>query len=132
VLRKFLSFATVGAIATGFQYIVLILLVELLRTNEVLASAIGFALSSMLNYRLNYRFTFRSNLPHSRTFSKFMVVAIVGLTINTTCMYVLVKFTPLHYIAAQVGATAITLLWSFSINSLWSFSESANRKENDE
>jgi len=121
VTERFIRFALVGGIATATQYAILVVLVETIRVNAVFASAIGFLVSSVLNYRLNYSFTFGSDLPHTTAFPKFFFTALMGLLINTGTMFLLIDLLGVHYLLSQVAATGLTLVWNFSINSLWSF-----------
>lgn len=120
---QFSRFAVIGAIATGLQYLVLVLLVRSNLAGAVAASSIGFATSSLLNYLLNRRFTFRSAKRHAHALPRFLAVAGVGLCINGLLMWLLSYPIELHYLIAQMAATAGTLLWNYSMNRLWTFAE---------
>ena len=122
-MKKFMRFVMVGGIATATQYAILILLVEFLQVYAVVASAIGFVISSILNYRLNYSFTFSSNRSHRAAFPRFFLTAIIGLLINTGTMLVCLEIFGLYYIVSQVLATGTSLVWNFVVNSAWSFRE---------
>ena len=117
---RFVRFAAVGAVATAIQYGLLILLVRGFGVAPTPASSIGFALSAGVNYLLNYRFTFRSNRPHGPAAAKFGLFAGTGLLINASMMHLLVA-AGVHYLMAQIFATAVVLLWNFISNSLWTF-----------
>ena len=121
MLHKFARFAAVGGVATILQYLILVLLVEIVHLDAVLASAFGFAASSVLNYRLNYSFTFSSNLSHRSAFPKFLATAFGGLLLNTVTIYVLINVLGFYYLAGQLLATAVTLIWNFAINTVWTF-----------
>jgi putative flippase GtrA len=122
-LNRFFAFSLVGAFATGLHYVVLVFLVELLRIAPIVASASAFCFSAACNYLCNYHFTFRSDKKHVNAASKFTVVALVGLVLNTLAMAAILKLLRVHYLWAQVGATGAVLLWTFSANSLWTFRE---------
>ena len=111
----------VGTVAASVQYAVLIGLVELASVDAVLASAIGFIVSGFVNYALNYRYTFRSNLPHSVALPKFAITLLLGLVINTSTMHVCVETIGIYYMVSQMIAIGVTLVWHFTINSIWSF-----------
>lgn len=128
MLRKFTTFVCVGGIATAFQYVILFLLVELGSFSPVLSSTIGFMLSCILNYSLNYRYTFRSDKKHSEAFSRFMIVASIGLSLNAAVMYFFVNVAGFVYILSQVLATIVVLMWNFLANSLWSFKKSRSNR----
>ena len=120
LLIKFTRFALVGGVATSIQYLLLFILVHWTGSNPVLASSLGFVVSAFANYLLNYHYTFRSKHQHGTALLKFMVIAGVGLILNSTIMQTL-TVEGLHYLIAQVIATAGVLLWSFTGNNLWTF-----------
>jgi putative flippase GtrA len=120
LLARLVRFGLVGALATALQYVILVLLVRGLGTWPVIASGIGFVTSAGANYLLNYHFTFRSQRRHATAALKFLILATVGLAINSLLMQVLVA-AGWHYLLAQVCATAVVFLWNFVGNSLWTF-----------
>ena len=122
VLRtQFLRFIMVGATATFTTYLILIFLVEIGRMNVIGASVLGYVAGIAVNYKLNYGFTFRSERQHRIVIPKFIFVALVGLLLNTGLMFVGVNWFGVHYILAQLAAVAVVLVWSFTINRLWVF-----------
>jgi putative flippase GtrA len=76
--------------------------------------------SAAANYLLNYHFTFESERPHGPAAARFALLAGAGLLLNAIIMHVLVG-AGVHYLIAQVCATAVVLLWNFIGNSLWTF-----------
>jgi len=122
ILSRFLRFASVGAVGTIIQYVVLIGFAQVTDLSLVIASAVGFILGAFMNYSLNYRYTFRSTKNHREAMIKFMTVALAGLIINT-CVMGVAEHYALHYLFAQVFATGLVLVWNFSVNLLWAFRE---------
>jgi putative flippase GtrA len=120
-MRQFTLFAFVGGLATGLQYTILILLVQLIGFDPVWASALGYLFSGIINYRLNYTFTFNSSNPHKKAFVKFATVSLVGLFLNTGIMALGINVFFLPYLLVQVFGTSIVLLWNFSANLIWTF-----------
>ena len=127
--RKFAFFATVGAITTGMQYVILILAVELLRADPVVSSCAGYLISAVVSYLLNYHFTFKSDHSHFGAATRFAIVSGTGLLLNGVIMYCLVHSLHMVYIVAQVVATAIVLLWNFLGSALWAFSRTSSSTE---
>ncbi len=121
MLRAFLQFSFIGAWATLIHYLIMFCLVELFGVAAVLATSIGFALSSLFNYAANYRYTFKSGKKHREAYSKFMLIALVGFCLNGLVVGALVNVMDWHYLFAQVLATLSVLLWTFSGNYFWSF-----------
>jgi len=113
LLRQFFRFSGVGCVSAVAHYGLLILLVQGVRADAVTASAAGALLGAVVNYALNYRFTFRSNKAHHESFSKFAVVALVGLGLNTLLMWILVDGLGAYYLLAQVLTTGLVLMEFF-------------------
>ncbi len=115
--NKFIRFVIVGASATLFQFFLLIIFIEFLSMQSVMASASSFTLSAIGNYWLNYRFTFSSQQSHQTTFPKFVISAGIGLAINTLSFSFFILF--FHYLFGQISATALTLISNFSLHKFW-------------
>ncbi|GIX49570.1 MAG: hypothetical protein KatS3mg131_3781 [Candidatus Tectimicrobiota bacterium] len=130
-LRQFACFLGVGAVGTAVHYGTLMLLVALARLSPVLASGIGFVLGALVNYGLNYRLTFRSTKSHLEAVAKFYAVAFFGLGLNTLLLGLLIWHLHLHYVAAQVAATATVSLVGFIGNRCWTFHEARHGKPSD-
>lgn len=113
-----IRFLMVGGSATLFQFILLLLFIEIGHFHEVVASALAFTFSAIYNYLMNYHFTFASKKSHVETAIKFSIVAGLGLTINSSSFALLLTVTP-HYLLAQVGATLITLIVNFLLHKTW-------------
>lgn len=120
-MQRFLKFALVGGVATLFQYLILVFLVELFYLDPVFSSSFGFLCSCVLNYLLNYKFTFFSNKKHSEAFLKFTLIAGFGLVLNTLSMFVFVNYLEIVYFFSQVLSTTIVLFWNYYGNSIWTF-----------
>lgn len=118
---KFIKFLGVGGLATAIQYGILILLVETNLALPVVASSIGYLVSSIANYLLNYYFTFSSSASHSLAIVKFLVVALIGLLINSLLIYVMTEMISIYYIIAQIVATLAVLIWNFFAHKYWTY-----------
>jgi putative flippase GtrA len=120
--EQLIRFAIVGAIATAIHYAILIALVQGALAGPVAASSFGFAVGALASYTLNRNFTFRSSRAHLDAVPKFAIVALLGLSVNASLIWLLHAAVGLHYLLAQVLATGGTLLWNFTLNRIWTFS----------
>ena len=118
-----LRFLLVGAGATALQYVILVTLVQTHRTTPLIASTIGFAASAAFNYLANRSFTFRSRGRHRASVPRFAVVSLVGLALNAVVLGLFHEGLHIHYLAAQVVATSVTLAWNFWFNRHWTFAQ---------
>ena len=108
------------------HYGALILLVQIMALNAIVASTAGFVIGAVTNYQLNYHYTFASDKNHAEAMSKFFTVAIVGMLFNGLVMFLCVNLLDMLYLFAQVVATALVLLWNFFANRWWTFRECRN------
>ncbi len=126
VTRQFLIFASVGAVGTAGHYATLVVLVELLSLDPVIASTFGFTAGALINYVLNCKYTFVSNKPYTETIIKFFIVAVIGAIVNSIIMYVGTSLLEINYLLAQIIATGVVLLQNFFLNKVWTFAEAEN------
>ena len=119
--QQFLVFAGIGAIGTVGHYTTLILLVQLLHANPVIATTIGFVIGALINYLLNYRITFNSNKEHRETLTKFFSVAALGAVFNGLIMSAGFYLFEIHYLIIQLVATGLVLVFNFMANKYWTF-----------
>jgi len=118
---QFLRYASVGGIATGAHYALLILLVESGAAPVLTASAAGALLGAGVGYLLNHRFTFRSDRRHRKALPRFLTVAGLAFAANLALMALLYDAGELPYLLAQVLTTAAILALTFTLNRVWSF-----------
>ncbi|MFL1453584.1 GtrA family protein [Marinobacter sp. GN3S48] len=118
---KFIKFLGVGGAATLIQYGILIALVEGVQASAVVGSTIGYIVSGIFNYTLNYYFTFSSTAKHRMAAIRFVIVAIIGLALNSSLVYLLTDVFSMFYIAAQVFATGVVVIWNFVAHKNWTY-----------
>jgi len=121
--QQFFIYAGIGAIGTVGHYATLVLLVQVIHTDPVFASTIGFIVGALINYLLNYRVTFNSNKRHREALTKFLIVAGLGAVINGAIMTAGINMFDIHYLVIQVVATCFVLALNFTANKYWTFAD---------
>ena len=121
--EKFIHFAAVGGLGTAAHYLVLGALVELAGTPVLAATTAGAVAGAVVNYVLNRRVTFTSDASHAVALPKFLMVATAGAGLNWVMVALLLHGAGIHYVIAQLAATATVLLLTFAGNHLWTFRE---------
>lgn len=121
---QFMRFVLVGALCTGIQYLLLVVGVEWLGLDAVLASTLGYLASAAANYHLNRRYTYTSDAPHAVLVWRFVTVLAIGSVLNALFMQLLHGYLHLQYVLAQLLATGGTLIWNFCAHRYWTFSRS--------
>lgn len=123
LFRQFISFASAGAVGTAAHYSILLALVMAWKADAVMASALGFLAGLLVNYLLSHYWVFRSRKRHAETVFKYLAIAGVGLVLNTGLMHLAINEAGIHYLLAQIFATAVVLIWNFSGNRFWTFAD---------
>ncbi|MFG1478185.1 GtrA family protein [Xanthobacter sp. V4C-4] len=122
------SFAWVGLLATGAHFATLALVVEQGLAGPVLGSVMGSVVGAVVSYVLNRLFTFESSRSHAGAVPRFAVVALGAFALNALLMEVLAQRIGLYYLAAQVVATGVTLVWTFTGYRVWAFADRSIRR----
>ena len=123
-LRKLVTFGLVGVLGTAGHYLTLIVLVEAVDLDPVVATTLGFAVGAVVNYALNHRYTFQSAKAHLDAGPKFILIAIATGLLNGLLVHIGVKLLGLNYLLVQIVATLAVFLANFTLNSIWTFRES--------
>ena len=123
LITQILSFTFVGVIATAVHYGILIALVELWDLSPVTGSAIGAFGGAVVSYGLNRSVTFKARGAHAVTASRFFIVAVAALVVNTALMALFVDGVSMPYIPAQIVTTGLLVILTFGANKLWTFRE---------
>jgi putative flippase GtrA len=118
---SFIKFLGVGGAATLIQYGILIAMVELFQSSALVGSTVGYLISGIFNYTLNYYFTFTSTARHGVAATRFVIVAAVGLGLNSGLVFLLTDVLAVFYITAQVVATAAVVMWNFIAHKHWTY-----------
>ncbi|GAB3529266.1 GtrA family protein [Pontibacter brevis] len=119
---KFLKFGVVGFSGLVLDFGITYIAKERLRWNKYVANSLGFLVASISNYYLNRIWTFHSADPEvGWQFSKFLLVAVIGLLLNNFIVYLLTERAKLNFYIAKFGAIVIVFFWNFSINYFYTF-----------
>lgn len=124
MMTTFIRYVTAGGLAALLHLVVLVGLVELAGFLPTPASAIGFCMAVMANYWLQYHWTFAAAGPHRVVFVRYVLVTLAGLGINTGLFWYLLNEIELPYLIAQVLAIGVVVLFNYSVNLTYTFSNS--------
>ena len=121
MFQQFLRFASVGLCGTSVQYVILWIGVNYFEINAANSSGVGYILGAILNYILNYFLTFNSKSSHKETIIKYILILIVGWSINYGLMMMFTNYFSWNIWFSQCFATGIGLMWNFFGSKLWVF-----------
>lgn len=121
-LFKFIKFCIVGFTGIFVDFGVTYFFKEIVKIQKYVANAIGFTTAATTNYFFNRLWTFHSHNPNiASEFSRFFVIALIGLGINSLIIYILNGKFKWNFYLAKLVATIIVTLWNFLINAYFTF-----------
>lgn len=121
-ILKFFKFGLVGFTGLVIDFGVTWICKEKLSLNKYVANGFGFLFGVTNNYFLNKHFTFDNHNPEiGLQFLSFLIIAIVGFSINTGFLYSLQKKTKINFYVCKIMVTAIVFIWNFGANTFYTF-----------
>lgn len=121
-MKRFIKYAAVGVFGVFIDICFLYLFVDVFGIPVVRASMISFAIASIINYYLNKFWTF--DFPRTiskKRFLRFVMIAIIGLWINSFVMYFWVHEIGIWYMYAKILASCTVFFWNYLGNRFWTF-----------
>ena len=123
-IKQFGRFAIVGTSTFLVDYALLMVLSQLLGMDPVLAGAISFTVSLVLNYILSMKFVFtrRQDISRRRQFGLFVVLSLVALILNEIIIWIgllRIPNTPINLSIVKLIATMMVTLWNFFSRRRW-------------
>jgi len=121
---QFIKFSLVGTSGLFIDFGITFLLKEKISFNKYLANSIGFSFAVISNYFLNKYWTFQDLDPEIFSQAgKFVLIAIIGLIINNQMIYLFNHGKRWNFYIAKVFAIGIVVMWNFSANYFYTFSQ---------
>ncbi len=116
--RQTLSFLVVGASSTGLYFLLLWLLRE--RVGSVLLlTGLCYGASMVYNYLLQSGLTFRAGPPTRRSVSRFVVMHLAAMALNSLLMAALVERLGLPLFQSQLVVTGCISAMIFFVSKYW-------------
>ena len=114
-VKQFGKFAAVGITSLAVDYILLLILVELLHVDFLIATSASFLASVVVNYFLSMRYVFsrRDDLSRKREFTIFAVLSAIGLGLNDLFMFVGVAVLSIGYQVMKLISTFMVTWYNF-------------------
>ncbi len=121
-ILKFFKFGLVGFSGLIIDFGITWICKEKLKLNKYLANGFGFLFGVTNNYFLNKYFTFDNhNEEIGFQFLSFLIIAIIGFSINTGFLYSLQKKTKINFYVCKIIVTVLVFVWNFGANSFYTF-----------
>ena len=125
-LIKLIRFSIVGVGNTLVNWITFFIL-NAFGVYYIISNIIAYIIATINSYIWNSLWVFKYGQGlNINTSVKFFILNLVGLTINTTIMYILVDILNFNKFMALVLASVVVVIMNYTINKLWVFKEENN------
>ena len=125
-LIKLIRFSIVGVGNTLVNWSIFIIL-NAFGVYYIISNIIAYIIATINSYIWNSLWVFKYGQGLDiNTSVKFFILNLVGLTANTTIMYILVDILNLNKFMALVLASVVVVIMNYTINKLWVFKEENN------
>ena len=125
-LIKLIRFSIVGVGNTLVNWSIFIIL-NVFGVYYIISNIIAYTMATVNSYIWNSLWVFKYGQGlNINTSVKFFILNLVGLTVNTTIMYILVDILNFNKFIALVLASVVVVIMNYTINKLWVFKEENN------
>ena len=122
-LIKLIRFSIVGVGNTLVNWSIFIIL-NAFGVYYIISNIIAYIIATINSYIWNSLWVFKYGQGlNINTSVKFFILNLVGLTVNTTIMYILVDILNFNKFIALVIASVLVVIMNYTINKLWVFKE---------
>ena len=121
-LQQFFLYCLGGGLSLIIDLSGLYIFTEYFKIWYLLSATMSFIIAATFNYLFQKFITFKSTDKNiARQFIMFVIVAVVGLLLNNSLLYLLVELAGVWYIFAKIVAAALVLIWNFIANKKFTF-----------
>jgi putative flippase GtrA len=122
LILKFIKFGIVGVSGILVDFSITYFFKEKVKLQKYVANSLGFIMATFSNYLLNRYWTFESHDPKAfEQFSKFFIIALVGLIFNNLIIYFLNDRLKINFYVSKICAIAVVSVWNFFANYIYTF-----------
>jgi len=124
IVRQFVFYTGVGAVATGVDWGTFYIVNTWLGTDHKIAVTISFTLGATTNYTLNKILTFKDKTRQIVTqLGVYISISLLSLFFSVALMYLLVDVCGMHPMPGRMLTTLIMLFANFFMHKLVTFNK---------
>lgn len=122
-IGKVIKFGLVGVLNTLINWIIFAVL-NFVGVYYIIANVIAYVIATINSYIWNSRWVFKyKGEDKKETTTKFILLNLAGLALNTMILYLLVDLIGLNKLIALVITTVIVMVINYIVNKIWVFKE---------
>lgn len=123
---QIMRFGLVGITATATHIIAILIMVEWSNIEPLTANFFAFSMALLISFTGNYHWTFNASDPYTESFPRFFTIALFGMGLNQTIMFIAVSMLNMDYRLGLVAVIMVVPAISFMANRKWAFQSIKN------
>jgi putative flippase GtrA len=121
-VTQFLRYTITGSASFILDLLLLWGFTELLDIHYLTSAGIAFCIAISVNYVTGRAYAFeKSTRGLVDGYVRFVGIALIGIALLLTGMYMLVDLWGFSYLIARLCVGSIVGMWNYSINAFWNF-----------
>lgn len=122
-VRQFMKFCIIGSTNVVIDFSIYFVLTRYFKIYFVFANIGSFLCAVTWSFYMNKRWTFRHALSENlhEKYIKFFIVNAIGVTLQTSLLYLLVTHGYLHDLVSKGIAIILVTFWNFFVSKYWVF-----------
>jgi len=124
LIKQLFRFGVVGGVSTLLNSAIFLILVDSLEVQPLLGNLIAFLCAFLVSYFGHSSWTFQDNQHSKERISKFLVISLMGLLINSGFVWILMHVLAYSAYIAILPMIFLTPPLVFVINKAWVFKSS--------
>lgn len=112
---QLIKFGIVGVVATLLEWGIFYLLTNVFHIHYGISTAIGFLISTALNYYLSIKFVFEvdKEKDSKKNIIIFFIFSLIGLGLNEVILWLCIEKFNIYNMIGKIIATAIVMIFNF-------------------
>ena len=121
LIKQVLKFGLVGGTAFLIDYSILYLFTDVFKMYYLISSIVSFSVSTIFNYIAStiWVFDVDKNASKIKNLIVFIILSVIGLSINQLIMMLGVEMFNIHYMIVKLFATILVMIFNFITRKLF-------------
>lgn len=119
--RELLTFAAIGALATGTHALIALCAHNSMRLPPLSANLVGYCCAVLISYFGNARLTFKTSAIHGPQFARFVVISLTALGLNQLLLLLFTGPLRMSFSTALMLLIILVPIFSFTASKIWGF-----------
>lgn len=116
LIKQLIKFGITGIICFVIDFVIYVIIINLFKMFYIIAGAVSFIISTVVNYYLSSRFVFEMDNNHpTRNLIIFWLLSVSSLLFHELILYIFgtLVFHDEHYMLSKILTTGVVMCYNF-------------------